>query len=313
MPAGWVSAGAAVYGALNRPGGSSGTSQQILNDEAQGAQKYQIRNAQNIESAQLGTGGLNQLMSDGLQNQQNVYNNPNYNLGFNQMTQQGSNILGQGVAGNGFQGFGANPYTQASANAMTDQAARLYNQTVAPTIDSQAQMAGGYGGSRNAIVQGQALGQINSGLQSGLANLYNNAYQQDQNFYSNQRAQDLQGQALGSSLYSQGIQGQLSQGSGLYNLGLTQQNAPWNVMNNATNVMTPWSGLGASTVTTQTPYSNPLANGLGAGLAGYQFAKNLGLGTGQTSQAPAYNGQLAAANDTSGLDAAWANYTPSPQ
>jgi hypothetical protein len=89
-----------------------------------------------------------------------------------------------------------------------------------------------------------------------------------QNFYTNQRGQDMQGLQLGANLFQQGNTGMQQQGQGLYNLGLTQQQAPWNVVGNYTNTVSPFTGFGNTS--TNTP-GNALAGGLGGALVGAQL------------------------------------------
>jgi hypothetical protein len=79
-------------------------------------------------------------------------------------------------------GFGAsNPYVANQATALQNASNQNLQQTVLPGIGQGAQMAGGYGGSRQGIAQGIAAGNAQTGLDSATANLYSNAYSQDQN------------------------------------------------------------------------------------------------------------------------------------
>ena len=234
------------------------TQTQQLNPYAQAAVNSQIGMAQGLRDTQMASGGMNSLMNLGLGNQASVLNNPAYSQGYNSIAGQGQNLASRNVAGNGFQGFGSNPYVDAQATAIVDKASKLYNNTIAPQIGSQAQMAGGYGGSRQGIAEANAMGQLGQDVTNSLASLYGNAYTQDQSFYTNQRNQDMAQAQLGSSLYGAGTAGQLSQGQGLYNLGMTQQNAPWNVLNNASANLNPFVGLGATNVSAQT--GNQTAN-----------------------------------------------------
>ena len=89
-----------------------------------------------------------------------------------------------------------------------------------------------------------------------------------QNFYTNQRGQDLQATQLGANLFQQGNTGMQQQGQGLYNLGLTQQQAPWSVVGNYTNTLSPFTGFGNTS--TSTP-GNALAGGLGGAVVGAQL------------------------------------------
>lgn len=179
-----------------------------------------------------------------------------------------------------------NPYLADQANAITNTATQNLQNNILPGINSGAVAAGGYGGSRQGIAQGLAIGQTNQGITNSLANLYGTNYQQDQNndiartginnnFYTQQRGLDQSGLALGANLFSQGNLGFLGQGQGISNIGNTQQQAPWQAANNAGNVFSQFSGLGGSQV--QQQQGSTLGGAIGGGLAGYQLG-NLGFG-----------------------------------
>lgn len=244
-----------------------------------------------------------------------------------------------------------NPYLGDMANTIRQQVTDNLQRNILPSIGSAAVAAGGYGGSRQGVVEANALKDANTGLSGALSNLYgqdyNNAmsrglqkyqgdqnynmglgnlglgfqnsnqnfalglgglanqrYGQDQNFalglgglanqrygqdqnyalgmgnlglgyqnslqnfYTNQRGQDLQATQLGANLFQQGNTGMQQQGQGLYNLGLTQQQAPWNVMGNYTNTVSPFTGFGN---TTNSVPGNAGAGALGGALVGAQL------------------------------------------
>lgn len=226
-----------------------------------------------------------------------------------------------------------NPYLGEMAGTIRQQVTDNLQRNILPGIGSAAIAAGGYGGSRQGVVEANALKDANTGLSGALANLYgqdyNNAmsrglqkYQADQgynlgvgnlglgfqnsaqnfalglgglanqrygqdqnyalgmgnlglgyqnslqNFYTNQRGQDLQATQLGANLFQQGNTGMQQQGQGLYNLGLTQQQAPWNVVGNYTNTVSPFTGFGNTTNSTP---GNAGAGALGGALIGAQL------------------------------------------
>lgn len=79
-------------------------------------------------------------------------------------------------------GFGgSNPYVQNQANALQASSNQNLKQNILPGIGQGAQAAGMYGSSRQGIAEGQAMGNAQTGLDSATANLYSNAYAQDQN------------------------------------------------------------------------------------------------------------------------------------
>ena len=79
----------------------------------------------------------------------------------------------------------SNPYLGAQASAITQQANQNLQYNLLPSVNSGAIAAGGYGGSRQGIAQGLAMGQTQQGITNSLANLYGDAYKNDQNL-SNQ-------------------------------------------------------------------------------------------------------------------------------
>lgn len=112
-----------------------------------------------------------------------------------------------------------------------------------------------------------AQGQLGLGYYNGANSAQNN----QNNFYTAQRGQDLQSIALGSSLYGQGVNGNLGLGQGMYNTGNTAYQAPQNALNNYSNTLNQFSGLGGSSTTTGQNASNPLGGAIGGALAGGQL------------------------------------------
>lgn len=178
-----------------------------------------------------------------------------------------------------------NPYLPIQTDAITQAVTQNLQNNILPGIGSGAAQVGGYGGSRQAILESNAIGQTNQGLSNALANLYGNAYQADQqynlglgnmatNFYTAQRGQDLAQAALGANLYGQGNAGYVNQGAGLQNLGNYQQQASWMPLQNAANTYSQFSGLGGGLTNTQ--QGSPLGGILGGALMGAQITKNLG-------------------------------------
>jgi len=170
-----------------------------------------------------------------------------------------------------YSAYGANPYLDSMVNSA--------QQNVIQNFNNANVSSGSFG---NAGVQNdfaRNLGQVatnmygnayNSGLQYnlGLGNLglgYTNA---NNNFYTQQRGQDLQQAELGSNLYNAGNAGYLNQGQGIYNLGLTAQNAPWQAVSNFNSAASPYTGFGS---TTQNAAGSFAGGALGGGLLGAQM------------------------------------------
>lgn len=82
-----------------------------------------------------------------------------------------------------------NPYLADQASAITNQANQNLMNYQLPAINSGAIAAGGFGGSRQGVAQGLAIGQTNQGITNSLANLYGSAYESDQNRATQQAMQ----------------------------------------------------------------------------------------------------------------------------
>ena len=188
---------------------------------------------------------------------------------------------------------GLNPYLTQAQQAIAGQVTDNLNRNILPGINSSAASVGGYGGSRQGVVQANALNDANRQIANGMANLSFNAYESDQgrqlqrygidtnynlgmtnannSFYTSQRGQDLQSTALGAQLMNQGNSNYLGAGSGVANLGTSAQQAPWQVMGNYTGAISPFTGYGATTTNSQN--SNSWAQALGGAMAGGQIGK----------------------------------------
>jgi hypothetical protein len=117
----------------------------------------------------------------------------------------------------------SNPYLPAQADAITNQVNRNLQNNILPGINSSAMMAGGFGGSRQGIAQGLAIGQTNQDLSNSLAGLYGNAYQFDQGIAAQKAMQQAQ---LEAQQQIASMQNQTTRDLGFGNLGLgyTQAN-----------------------------------------------------------------------------------------
>lgn len=173
-----------------------------------------------------------------------------------------------------------NQYMSQWQDTITNKLTDNYNRNVAPSIRSGAMAAGGYGGSRQGVVEANAMKDLNGSISDALTGAqfqdYTNAmnrnlqqYGLNQNFYTAQRGLDLNQTQLGANLYNLGNQGYLSQGSGLYNLGTSQQQAPWQVINNGNAALGQWSGYGTTTSANSGGGTQGL---LGGALGGAQLA-----------------------------------------
>jgi len=181
-----------------------------------------------------------------------------------------------------------NPYMSQAMGAANDAITRSYQTATAPQTSSAMEAAGRYGSGayQNAVSQNQQnlatqLGNVDAGMA-------NNMYQQNmQNM--------LQGAQGLSSNYNTASQQQLqgsfnapnvvnsvnAANSNLYNMGGNQQalnqqqiNAPWQLLNNYSNLIQ--GQYGGNTSTTQPYFQNQAAGALGGALGGASLGSSFG-------------------------------------
>jgi hypothetical protein len=76
---------------------------------------------------------------------------------------------------------GGNPYFSQSVQGAIDQATQGFNRQVLPGLQSNAVQAGGYGGARDQLAQGEAAGLASQGISRMVGDMYANQYGADQN------------------------------------------------------------------------------------------------------------------------------------
>ena len=211
---------------------------------------------------------------------------------------------GGSLASNPFSYDQKNPYLSQMADTIKGQVNDNLQRNILPNIGAGAQLVGGYGGSRQGVVEANALKDANTTLSNSLTNMYygdyNNAmnrqlqqYGMDKSYnlglgnlalgFQNSgnnfalgmgnlalgnRNTDLSSVQLGANLVNQSNQGYLNQGQGIYNLGLTAQQAPWQTVNGMNSATQPYTGFGT---TTSNNNGNAGAGFLGGAIAGGQL------------------------------------------
>lgn len=238
-----------------------------------------------------------QVLGDGLGT---GTNGSTYDLGLGNFVGGGGGASGRTSASSAYASGGLNPYLTQAQQAIASQVTDNLNRNILPGLSSAAMSSGNFGGSRQGVVEANALNDANRQIVNGMANMSFNAYESDANrglqkqsldnsynlglgnlalnntqannsFYTSQRGQDLQSTALGAQLMNQGNANYLGAGSGVANLGTSAQQAPWQVVGNYTNSISPFTGYGATTTSGQN--SNPWAQALGGALMGGQVGK----------------------------------------
>ena len=202
-----------------------------------------------------------------------------------------------------------NPYLGEQVNNITRGFNRNLQEQVLPGLRSKFIGSGGLGGSRQGIAEGLAAGRSGEGLSQAITNLYASDYENSQNralqggiasmnaglsarnmelqdamnrlnsernFYTAQRGQDLSQMGLAAGLLQQANQGFLGQGQGIYGLGLQEQNAPWQQLQNYAGAIGPFQQAGATNTQTQQYSYNPWMQGIGMGIQGVGALGSLG-------------------------------------
>lgn len=188
---------------------------------------------------------------------------------------------------------GQNPYLNQMASALTQQMTDGFNRTTMPAIQRSSVLTGGYGGSRQGVLEANATNDFNNSLGSALANLYGNGYNNylnydlgqqntalgyanlDRNINNDNLNWQLQGAQFGLGLLGQNV----TNNQGIYNTGTTVQNTPlsyWQQFANQSNAF--GQGYGTSSSTSTLPGST--ATGV---LGGAQLGNSIGSWWGRQS------------------------------
>ena len=206
-----------------------------------------------------------------------------------------------------------NPYLGQMAQGITDQMTDNFNRNIAPGLRSGAVAAGGFGGSRQGVVESNALNDLNRGIGQNLTSLYGQDYQQsqgrnlqqfgmEQNYNLGMSGNNLgyannanQGRSIDNQ-YDLGLRSNALQSDSLdaniYNSNFGNQLASANFGLNAYNTMNGQTqqGIGNATNVQNAPmnYNQYFANQ-------YQTAGGLGGNTSQTMPGDRVGGALAGA------------------
>jgi hypothetical protein len=172
--------------------------------------------------------------------------------------------------------FDYNPFVNQQSQAITDLLTRNLKENVFKQEDTNANIAGGYGGTKNALALGTAASRMNQDLAPTLAQLGSNAYENSQN-----RA--LQG---ASTQLNYGLADR-NQTANLYGTGaMLEANGPWNNYMNMSSLLK--GAPGSNSVTTPL-FNNPLSSAIGGASTSAQIGggtdwsewlKNIGTGIG---------------------------------
>lgn len=174
-----------------------------------------------------------------------------------------------------------NPYMQQVGQDITRQVTNNLQRNILPGIGRGAVAAGGYGGSRQGIAEGLAIGETNNNLAGQLANLYSGQFNQDRNYGLQSDALDLNVYRTNQDVMRTGQQDQLGlidrmlgwNGQGV--AAATQaRDQPFNDWQRFVGPAAQIGGMGGTQ--SQNLQGNPYLGALGGALTGYNLYQNWG-------------------------------------
>lgn len=189
---------------------------------------------------------------------------------------------GGGGGGSSTSTGGQNPYSQTLADMLANTMTNNWQRRIAPQLSSQAVAAGGFGGSRQGVLEANSANDLNLGIGNALANLASNNFNTstqydlgmannalgyanlDRNINNDNLGWQMQGAQLGMSLQDRLIaQQQLALG-----LGTNIQNTPMNYWSQFANQYNSiGQGYGTSTGSSSQG-GNPLMGAIGGAQLG---------------------------------------------
>lgn len=182
----------------------------------------------------------------------------------------GTGGYGSGSSSSSSTSGGLNPYLDQMAASITNQMNTNWSRNLEPSIRSGAMAAGGFGGSRQGVVEANGLRDMNQTLGNSLANLYGTGWQ-------NAQQNALQKQSLDNS-YDLGIR---NNNLGFANLDSNNAQFGANLNLNTLNAMNNWAqnGVNAANQMYQMPlYYQQMFNNMQNNISGQ------GGSTSQTNQ-----------------------------
>ena len=265
--------------------------QAFLNSVFNGAQaNYNLFSAHPSDSV----AGFTPMQQQAMQTTQGVANGTNFNNASGVNNAAGSyvsNVLngntGANPASSAFEKFANgsmmnSPYQSAALDAANNAITRAYQTATSPQTASNFAASGRYGSGayQNAVSQNQQ--DLATQLGNTDASLVNTMYQQNMGnmLAGAQGLSQQQNMALSSAPNT--VNSINGAATNLYNMGGNQQalqqaqiNAPWQLLNNYSNLIQ--GQYGGNTTTTTPYYTNQLAGGMGGALGGAALAGSLGM------------------------------------
>lgn len=287
-------------------GGAQNTYNQYAGNPASSVAGFTPMQQQAMGNTQQVANGTNFGNAASLNNNASSYTNNLVNGQY--LNANPANAALSGIANGSQLNPASNPYMQGMANAANTNIINAYQTATAPQNTSEFEGAGRYGS--GAMMNSQNMAQ--QGLATQLANAQNNLY--GSMYQTNEGNQLNAAQQLGSN-YNTAAQQQLqgsynapnmvnsvnAANSNLYNTGGNQQaltqsqiNAPWQLLNNYSNLIQ--GQYGGNTSTTTPYYTNTAAGAMGGAMGGAALGSSLGGSYGEGAGALA-GGLLGAYSD----------------
>lgn len=205
---------------------------------------------------------------------------------------------GGGGGGTSGTGYGAqNPYLLPMMQSITDQVTSNFNRNVMPQISQQMMATGGYGGSRQGVIEANAMRDMNQGLSNSLANLGLQDFNAQRGYDLGLRGNDLGYAGLDAQIAQNNFGNRLAGanfGLNLFNQGMANNqtgiNAGTNIQNTPMNYWSQfanqYNGIGqgyGSTTGSTSQQGNPVLGALGGAQLGSRFAQGWGNTAGSAS------------------------------
>lgn len=121
-----------------------------------------------------------------------------------------------------------NPYLQELGGNMTDQMTLNFQRQVMPGLRSGTMVAGGYGGSRQGVLEANAQNDMQRQLASGLSSLYGSGFNSSLNYDLGIYQSDNQLAAAREAAAAQAAAAARQYDLGMANLNFQRENAAWN-------------------------------------------------------------------------------------
>lgn len=201
---------------------------------------------------------------------------------------------GRGGGGGGSSLSGPNPYMQPYGQYITNQMTDNFTRRVLPAVASGAAAAGGFGGSRQAVIEANGMNDLNAQIGGALSGLAAQNYQADRSYDLGLRGNDLGFAGLDAQINQNNFNNQMAAaqfGQNVWNQNMANNqtgiNAGTNIQNTPMNYASQFGnqynsygqGYGATTGT-NSQQGNPIAGAIGGAQLGGRVANWWGSNNG---------------------------------